>query len=53
MSIDWQSIQRKWINAWDESRIFESDPIDGKPKYFITVAKLSPAYRAWENLYTC
>ncbi|MEM3034851.1 MAG: leucine--tRNA ligase [Candidatus Nitrosocaldus sp.] len=38
MFIDWQSIQRKWINAWDESRIFESDPIDGKPKYFITVA---------------
>ncbi|MFN4336298.1 MAG: leucine--tRNA ligase [Candidatus Nitrosocaldus sp.] len=38
MPIDWQSIQRKWMNAWDNSRIFESNPIEDRPKYFITVA---------------
>lgn len=38
MPIDWQGVQRKWIDAWDNAKVFESNPIEGKPKYFITVA---------------
>lgn len=37
MPIDWSAIQRRWMDAWDEARIFESDP-SSKEKYFITVA---------------
>ncbi|MEM4386458.1 MAG: leucine--tRNA ligase [Candidatus Nitrosocaldus sp.] len=37
MPIDWSAIQRRWMDAWDEARIFESDP-STKDKYFITVA---------------
>ncbi len=37
MPIDWLAIQRRWMDAWDEARIFESDP-SSKEKYFITVA---------------
>lgn len=35
--LDWLAIQRRWMDAWDRARIFESDPT-GERKYFITVA---------------
>ncbi len=40
MPIDWIAIQRRWLERWEEARIFESDPSKdkGKGKYFITVA---------------
>ena len=40
MPIDWIAIQRRWLERWEEARIFESDPNKdkGKGKYFITVA---------------
>lgn len=37
MPIDWISIQEKWLRAWEDARIFESNP-DDRQKYFITVA---------------
>jgi leucyl-tRNA synthetase len=38
--IDWNSIESKWINRWEEQRIFEADPDIGndRKKYFVTVA---------------
>jgi leucyl-tRNA synthetase len=38
--IDWNSIESKWINRWEEQRIFEADPDSGnnRKKYFVTVA---------------
>ncbi|MBS7645689.1 leucine--tRNA ligase [Candidatus Bathyarchaeota archaeon] len=36
--LDWRGIERKWLKAWEESRIFEADPDPGKRKFFITVA---------------
>ena len=36
--IDWNSIERKWIERWEKERIFESDPDSSREKYFVTVA---------------
>lgn len=37
-SIDWNSIESKWIDRWEKQRIFESDPDSSREKYFVTVA---------------
>jgi leucyl-tRNA synthetase len=36
--IDWNSIESKWIDRWENQRIFESDPDSSREKYFVTVA---------------
>lgn len=36
--MNWNSIQLKWCKQWEESHIFESDPVKGKPKFYLTVA---------------
>lgn len=36
--IDWNSIERKWIERWEKERLFESDPDSSKEKCFVTVA---------------
>ena len=36
--IDWNSIEEKWRDRWEEQRIFQADPDFAKKKYFITVA---------------
>jgi|TARA_B100000959_G_scaffold263649_1_gene303249 leucyl-tRNA synthetase len=36
--LDWDSIQQKWNERWCKDQIFETDPVPGKPKYFLTVA---------------
>jgi leucyl-tRNA synthetase len=36
--IDWNSIENKWIERWQNQRIFESDPDSSREKYFVTVA---------------
>ena len=36
--IDWNSIESKWIQRWEEERIFESDPDSSREKNFVTVA---------------
>ncbi len=38
MPIDWISVQERWLRAWEDAKIFESDPDDKRAKYFITVA---------------
>jgi len=35
---DWNLIEKKWRNIWDEQKIFESDPDSTKHKYLVTVA---------------
>ncbi|EHP89100.1 leucine--tRNA ligase [Methanotorris formicicus] len=37
MSIDLQSIEKKWQKKWEEAKIFESNP-DEREKFFITAA---------------
>ncbi len=32
-----RSIEKKWQKAWKENRVFEANPVEGKPKFFITV----------------
>ncbi|MFZ0510018.1 MAG: leucine--tRNA ligase [Candidatus Nitrosopolaris sp.] len=36
--IDWNSVEEKWRDRWEEQRIFQADPDFAKKKYFITVA---------------
>jgi len=36
--IDWNSIEEKWRDRWEEQRIFQADPDFARKKYFITVA---------------
>jgi len=38
MPIDWISVQERWLRAWEDAKIFESNPNDNRAKYFITVA---------------
>jgi len=38
LPINWREIEEKWQKAWDEAKIFETDPKARKPKFFITVA---------------
>jgi leucyl-tRNA synthetase len=36
--LEWlRSIERKWQKVWRERRIFEAEPKEGAPKYFLTV----------------
>ena len=37
MTINWNEIEKKWRNRWNESKDFETNPNE-KPKKFITVA---------------
>ncbi len=37
MTINWNEIEKKWRNKWQENKDFETNPND-KPKKFITVA---------------
>ena len=37
-TIDWNSIEEKWRQRWEEQKIFQADPDFAKKKYFITVA---------------
>ncbi len=34
--VDLKALGEKWAKRWEESRIFEADPIAGKPKVFVT-----------------
>src|SRR5205823_15075874 len=36
--IDWNPIEEKWRDRWEEQRIFQTDPDFARKKYFITVA---------------
>ncbi|MFC1754803.1 leucine--tRNA ligase [Thermoproteota archaeon] len=36
--MNWNTIQLKWCKQWEENHIFESDPVKGKPKFYLTVA---------------
>jgi leucyl-tRNA synthetase len=36
--IDWHIIEKKWQNAWNESKLFEANPKSELPKFFITIA---------------
>ena len=36
--VNWQEIDKKWQKIWKDSKDFETNPIDTKPKKFITVA---------------
>src|SRR5437867_11455615 len=36
--IDWNSIEEKWRDRWEEQRIFQANPDVARKKYFITVA---------------
>ena len=38
MRINWSIIEKKWQNAWKESKLFEADPKSEIPKFFITIA---------------
>ncbi len=31
-----KEIEQKWLKAWDEVHLFEADPVEGKPKVFVT-----------------
>ncbi len=35
---DWNAIEQKWRNGWEENHAFESDPDESRKKYFVTVA---------------
>jgi len=34
--LNFKNIEKKWIEEWDKNKIFESDYLPEKPKYFIT-----------------
>ena len=34
--MNFKNIEKKWIEEWDKNKIFESDYLPEKPKYFIT-----------------
>jgi len=36
--IDWNSIEEKWRDRWEEQMIFQADPDVASKKYCITVA---------------
>jgi leucyl-tRNA synthetase len=38
MSVDWPSIEDKWIKRWEEQKAFEANPDPARKKYFVTVA---------------
>ncbi len=36
------SIARKWSEVWDKERVYEAEPMEGVPKYFLTAAFMYP-----------
>src|SRR3972149_1446489 len=34
--MDLKAIEEKWVKNWEEAKVFEADPIEGKPKIFVT-----------------
>ncbi len=36
--MDWFQVQEKWLKRWNEAHIFEADPDQDKPKFYLTVA---------------
>ncbi|HVX02512.1 MAG TPA: leucine--tRNA ligase [Nitrososphaera sp.] len=38
INIDWQEIEKKWVERWDEQKLFQADPDPSRKKYFVTVA---------------
>lgn len=38
MPFDFRQIEEKWQKRWRESHIFDSDPDDRRPKFYLTVA---------------
>ncbi len=38
MALDFAAMERKWQARWYKEKIFDSEPIEGKPKYFIIFA---------------
>ena len=36
--VDWNVIEEKWQKKWDDAGVFETDPVEGKSKYYLTVA---------------
>jgi len=36
--VNWKKIEEKWQNKWADAGAFETDPIEGKSKYYLTVA---------------
>ena len=34
--VDFHKIAKKWQRAWDKKKLFESDAVSGKKKFFIT-----------------
>ncbi len=35
MSLDFQKVARRWQRKWKAQRVYESDPQDAKPKFFV------------------
>ncbi len=35
---NWKALERKWQKKWAWARVHETDPVPGKPKYFVTAA---------------
>ncbi|MEM4214557.1 MAG: class I tRNA ligase family protein, partial [Candidatus Methanomethylicaceae archaeon] len=36
--LNFQQVEEKWQRRWSESRIFEADPDETRPKFYVTVA---------------
>ena len=36
--VNWNKIEEKWQKKWADAGAFETDPIEGKSKYYLTVA---------------
>ncbi|MCX8184155.1 MAG: leucine--tRNA ligase [Sulfolobales archaeon] len=37
-----RNLAEKWSNLYEEDRVFEADPSEGEPKYFLTAAYMYP-----------
>ncbi|NHV60314.1 MAG: leucine--tRNA ligase [Candidatus Verstraetearchaeota archaeon] len=38
LELNFQQVEEKWQRRWSESRIFEADPDESRPKFYVTVA---------------
>ncbi|WP_455364787.1 leucine--tRNA ligase [[Eubacterium] cellulosolvens] len=36
--LDWAQLEKKWLSLWEQQHIFEANPLEGKKKFFLTVA---------------
>lgn len=34
--MNFKAVEEKWVRKWEEAKLFEADPIEGKPKIFVT-----------------